>query len=222
MASITRRDLAGWAAAAAAVRSATARDLAPTAPAPKQHWQSIPAREVIQRRCFPNVELHAQDGRTVRLYDDLIRDKIMILNFMFATCNNVCPRVVSNLVKVQKLLGDRVGRDIFFYSFTLDPRHDTPQIMKKYAEMHGVGPGWTFLTGPAERMEMLRRRLGFTDPDPVVDRDRENHIGNIRYGNEPRLLWGACPGMSHAEFIVESLSWVDWPKGQSRSVTGNG
>jgi len=63
---------------------------------------------------------------------------------------------------------------------------------------------------------MLRRRLGFTDPDPEKDKDRETHIGNVRYGNEVRQLWGACPGMSRAEFIVESLSWVDWPKGHKK------
>jgi protein SCO1/2 len=189
-----------------------AKDLPLTAPPPARHWRSIPPREVIRQRYFPNVELHTQEGRTVRLYDDLIKDKIMIINFMYAICDNVCPRVVSNLVRVQKLLGDRAGKDVFFYSFTLDPRHDTPEVLATYAARHGVGPGWTFLTGPPDRMEMLRRRLGFTDPDPAVDQDRENHIGNIRYGNEPRLLWGACPGMSHAAFIVEALSWVGWPK----------
>ena len=67
-------------------------------------------------------------------------------------------------------------------------------------------------SGKTSLMEMLRRRLGFTDPDPERDKDKENHIGNVRYGNEPRLLWGACPGMSHAEVIVEAISWVDWPK----------
>ena len=139
---------------------------------------------------------------------------LMLINFMYTSCDRVCPRVTQNLAKVQRLLGSRMGHDIFFYSFTLDPTHDTPEVLKDYAKAHGVGPGWSFLTGPAGQMEMLRKRLGFTDPDPELDKDRESHIGNVRYGNEARLLWGACPGMSRAEFIVESLSWIDWPKGQ--------
>jgi protein SCO1/2 len=94
------------------------------------------------------------------------------------------------------------------YSFTLDPLRDTSKVLKEYAELHHVGPGWRFLTGTPDQMELLRRKLGFVDPDPKVDRDKESHIGNVRYGNEPRQLWGACPGMSRPEFIVESLSWV--------------
>ena len=68
-------------------------------------------------------------------------------------------------------------------------------FLEDYAEMHHVGPDGTFLP---ESMELLRRKLEF----------KESHIGNVRYGNEARLLWGACPGMSKPEFIVESLSWV--------------
>ena len=98
------------------------------------------------------------------------------------------------------------------YSFTLDPTHDTPDVLKEYAQMHHVGPGWQFLTGKPDEMEVLRRKLGFVDPDPALDKDKESHIGNVRYGNERRQLWGACPGMSKPEFIVESLSWVEWPK----------
>ena len=215
MAKITRRDSLGWlAAASAATLAAGAMSAEGQEPAPQQHWKQVSPREVIRSRYFPNVVLTTHDNQKVRFYDDLIENKVMLLNFMYASCENLCPRVTQNLVKVQKLLGDRMGKDVFIYSFTLDPAHDTPEVLKAYAEMHHVGPGWTFLTGAPDEMETLRRRLGFTDPDPKFDKDKETHIGNVRYGNEPRLLWGACPGMSHPEFIVESLSWVDWPKGQ--------
>src|SRR5947199_3833244 len=184
------------------------------APPVQRAWAEIAPREMIRQRYFPDVVLKTQENKHVQLYRDLIKDKVMLINFMYASCNGICPRVTQNLVKVQKLLGGRMGKDIFFYSFTLDPSHDTPKVLKEYAAMHRVGPGWSFLTGTADELEMLRRRLGFTDPDPVQDKDRETHIGNVRYGNEARLLWGACPGMSRAEFIVESLSWIDWPKDQ--------
>jgi protein SCO1/2 len=171
-------------------------------------WARIPPREVIRNRYFPNVTLTTHQGKQVRLYDDMIKDRIVLLNFIFASCDRICPRVTQNLVKVQKLLGRRVGHDIFFYSFTLDPVHDSPAVLNDFATVHGIGPGWSLLTGAQDVMEMLRRRLGFTDPDPIQDLNKESHIGNVRYGNEPRMLWGACPGMSHAEFIAESISWV--------------
>ena len=116
-----------------------------------------------------------------------------------------------NLVKVQKALGDRVGRDIFVYSFTLKPKRDTPAVLKAYAEMHGVKPGWSFVTGSPRDMELLRVKLGFVDPDPKIDKDKSQHIGNVRYGNEALQLWAACPGLANPQWIVESIGYVDWP-----------
>ena len=183
-----------------------------SAPEGKRHWAQTSSRDVIRERYFPNLVLINHENRKVHFYDDLIKDKVLLINFMYTSCDRICPRVTQNLVKVQKLLGDRVGRDIFMYSFTLDPAHDTPQVLKEYATEHHVGPGWQFLTGGVDTMESLRKKLGFVDPDPKVDKDKESHIGNVRYGNEALQLWGACPGMSNAAFIVESLSWVDRPK----------
>lgn len=166
------------------------------------------ARERTRQRYFPNVTLRTQDNKPVRFYRDLIKDKIVTINFFYAKCEEICPMVTANLVKVQKLLGDRVGREIFMYSITLKPEEDSPAALRHYAEMYKVKPGWTFLTGKPADIELLRRSLGFTNPDPKLDKDVTQHIGNIRYGNEPLILWAACPGMAHAEWIAESISWV--------------
>jgi protein SCO1/2 len=105
-----------------------------------------------------------------------------------------------------------MGRDIFMYSFTLKPQEDTPGKLAHYAHMHKVKPGWTFLTGTPADMELVRRKLGYVDPDPEVDKDKSNHLGVIKYGNEPFERWGGCPAMSKPSWIVKTLSWVDWPK----------
>ena len=166
------------------------------------------ARDRIKDRHLPNVRLRTHDNRAVRFYDDLVKGKIVVINFMYATCEGICPGLTMNLVKVQNLLGHRVGRDVFMYSITLEPERDTPAVLKAYARDHGAGPGWTFLTGRPADIERLRRSLGFVDPDPELDADKANHIGNIRYGNEPLMLWAACPGMADPAWIVESISWV--------------
>jgi protein SCO1 len=176
------------------------------------------ARDTIRRRHFPDVILRTQDNEPLRFYQDLIKDKVVTLNCFFAKCDEICPRVTANLVKVQKLLGDRVGREIFMNSITLKPKEDTPAVLKQFAKMHGVGPGWKFLTGRPEDIELLRRSLGFTDPDPRRDQDLNQHIGNVRYGNERRMLWAACPGLANARFIVESISWV-MPPNQNQRIT---
>jgi protein SCO1/2 len=169
-------------------------------------------REQIAAAHFPNVTLTTQDGRRVKFYDDLIKDKIVVINFMYAECTGVCPGVTANLARVQKLLGDRVGRDIFFYSITLKPELDSPQKLKAYSMMHRAGPGWLFLTGAPGDIELLRRSLGFTYPDAKEDADKSNHIGNLRYGNEALMQWAACPGLVRPGYIAESIGWVDWPK----------
>jgi protein SCO1/2 len=154
---------------------------------------------------FPNVRLTTQEGREVRFYDDLLKGKTVMINFMYAECERSCPRTTANLVSVQKALGQRVGRDVFMYSITLRPEHDTPAELKRYAEAHGAKPGWLFLTGKPADIELLRRKLGFVDPDPAVDADRSSHIGLIRFGNEPRQRWTACPALSSPQQIVRSV-----------------
>ena len=175
------------------------------------------ARERIRKRHFPNVLLTAHTGKQVRFYDDLIKDKIVVINFMYVKCDGVCPGITANLARLQNLLGARLGRDIFMYSFTLKPEEDSPEVLQRYASAYRVKKGWTFLTGTPDDMELLRRSLGFTDPDPRLDADKSNHIGNIRYGNEALQLWGSCPGLSKPSWMAESISWVDWPNGKGES-----
>lgn len=182
------------------------------APPPPKQWAQISARELIRRRYFPDVTLTTQDGKKVRLYEDLLKDKCVTMNFMYTRCQGICSPVTANLLKVQSFLHDRVGRDIFMYSFSLKPDEDSPDALKAYVKARKIGPGWTFLTGDPDDLELVRRRLGFTDPDPTRDADKTNHTGMVRYGNEGRQLWAASPGMSKAEAIAKSILWVAWPQ----------
>jgi protein SCO1/2 len=165
-------------------------------------------RDKIRQRYLPNVELQTQDGKTVHFYDDLVKDKIVTLNFFYAKCEGICPTVTANLARVQNILGEHVGQDVFMNSISLKPEHDTPAVLKEYAQMFKAKPGWTFLTGKPDDIELLRRSLGFTNLDPRLDKDKSQHIGNVRYGNEPLMLWAACPGMGSPEFLAKSISWV--------------
>jgi len=160
---------------------------------------------------FPNFALRTHENRVVRFYDDLIKGKIVIINMMYAQCEGICPAMTSNLVHVQAALADRIGRDIFMYSLTLQPEIDTPSALRDYAQMHGAGPGWLFLTGRRREMEVLRRKLGFFDPDPAVDQDRSQHLGFVRFGNEALDRWAACPALSNPAQIVRSILWTVGP-----------
>src|SRR5215510_6988917 len=118
---------------------------------------------------FPNLSLRTHQGRTVRFYDDLIAGRTVVINFMYAEGTGICPGMTSNLLRLQAALGQRVGREVFMYSLTLQPEHDTPEVLRRYVETHHIGPGWLFLTGARADIETLRHKLGFVDPDPAVD-----------------------------------------------------
>jgi protein SCO1/2 len=197
---ITRRAfLTGVTASAGAGAWATSDALGATEPAPRGPRAGY----------FPNFMLRTHEGKQVRFYDDLIRGKIVVINMMYADCTGICPAMTANLVKVQRALAPRVGRDIFMYSITLQPKDDTPAVLNTYVKHHGVGPGWQFLTGRPAEIEILRRRLGYVDPDPALDRDKANHTGVIRFGNEARDSWGACPALGSVEQIVKAILWMD-------------
>lgn len=169
------------------------------------------SREKLRKRYFPNFELTTHQGKKVRFYDDLIKDKLVVINFMYVKCEGVCMPVTMNLKRVQNLLKERVGRDIFMYSITLKPEEDTPEALERYVRAHKIKPGWTFLTGKPAEINALRRSLGFKDAKSRLDSDLTNHTGMVKYGNEPRQWWAMFPGEANAPWIVESILWMDGP-----------
>ena len=164
---------------------------------------------VVPHHRIPNVPVRTHDGRTVRFYDDLIRGRIVTVNFMYARCRNICPGMTQNLGAVQRALGARVGRDVFMYSITLKPEEDSPAVLRAYAAEHGVRPGWLFLTGAPDDVEALRRGLGFVDPDPALDADTSQHIGVVLYGNDALDRWAACPALTDPAEIATYIGWMD-------------
>jgi protein SCO1/2 len=139
-----------------------------------------------------NVPLITQDGQTVHFYDDLIKGKIVAVNFIYTSCLFSCPLETARLAQVQKLLGGRVGKDIFFYSISIDPDHDTPAVLKDYMAEFDVGPGWTFLTGNGADIDLLAVRLGLTDDPSITSgpgRDIDGHTPHLLIGNETTGQW---------------------------------
>ena len=162
-----------------------------------------PERANIAPR-FLDIELTDQDGHRVRLFDDLVKEQVVVLNFMYVTCSSACPRNTSNLAKVQKL----VGGGVRFISITLDAERDSPEVLAEYARAHRAGPGWSFLTGDKRQIEALRKSLGFYDPDPAIDADRTQHAGIVLYGNERLSRWSHMPALLSPEFMAAAVGRV--------------
>jgi len=111
-------------------------------------------------------------------------------------------------VQVQQAFGDRIGRELFLLSVTLDPGTDTPRVLKDYAELYGAGPGWTFLTGDEDQITELRHRLGAFDPDPVVDADKTQHASILVFGNDPKGRWCGLPGEMRTTSLLRLIERV--------------
>lgn len=168
---------------------------------------------------LPKVVLRNQDNQEVRLYEDLLKDRIFLINMLFVACpDGQCSLVTANLSRVQSLLGGRLGNDIFMYSISLDPVNDRPELLKAYSTHFNRQPGWSFLTGEkSDDIEQLRKALGYWDPDPKVDALKTSHTGVAVMGNEPLDRWVHCPTLAEPREIKRVLGYLDWPKGWSKS-----
>jgi protein SCO1/2 len=152
---------------------------------------------------FPNVPVTTQDGTTLHFYDDLIKGKAVAIDFIYTTCKDECPLETARLVQTQKLLGDRVGKDLFFYSITVDPRIDTPDVLKDYAEKFHVGPGWLFLTGDENDLRQIARKLGVSYSRDLLSSD--GHGTTLMLGDEPTGQWMQESAEDNPRFLAATM-----------------
>ena len=181
-----------------------ARTLSPSpaaadGPPPK----ASPGKEDSNARYFTNTELIDQDSKPRRFYDDLLRGKKVLVNFAFTSCKGACPTMTSNLVKVQKLLGARVGKEITMITVSVDPENDTPAALKRYTEQHGVGAGWYFLTGAPENVKTVLGRLGGLVQKP------DDHTTVLLIGNPVTGHWIKAQATSNPKDIVYIVDHLD-------------
>jgi protein SCO1/2 len=164
--------------------------------------QSIDTRQVVTtgavitpkqitawgKNYFPNSTLITQDGEKVKFFDDLIKDKVVAINFIFTSCEDSCPLETARLKRVKEILGERVGKDIFFYSISVDPKNDTPAVLKAYKKKFMIGPDWTFLTGNERDIIDIRKKLGLY-LEEIQNEDSNDHNLSLIIGNQATGRW---------------------------------
>jgi len=158
---------------------------------------------------FPNVPLITQDGATVRFYDDLLKGKAVAINLIYTTCTDECPLETARMVQVQRLLGDRVGKDLFFYSISIDPRRDTAEVLKEYAQKFGVGPGWLFLTGQENDIRLIAKKLGMSYSRNTTSTDGHGTV--LMLGDEPTGQWMQNSAEDNPRFLASTIeTFLGW------------
>ena len=149
---------------------------------------------------IPDTELLDQDGRKVRFYSDLVRGKVVAINFIFTTCTTVCPPLGATFARVQRELGERAGRDVHFISISVDPVTDTPERLKAWGAKFKAGPGWTFVTGAKPQVDELLRALAASTAR------REDHTPTVLIGNDARGQWTRAYGLTAPSRIVQIIN----------------
>lgn len=159
------------------------------------------------RKYFTDVELINQDGQPMRLYSDLLDGKTVVINTFFTTCTGACPATSRTLKKVQDWLGDRLGKDVFLISISVDPEHDTPPRIKEFGAQFGAKPGWIFLTGAKANVDLALAKLG-----SFVEK-RDDHVNLLFIGNEKTGLWKKAFSLAPAEELIPIVQSVVEDKG---------
>jgi protein SCO1/2 len=156
-------------------------------------------RERAARSYFTDRPLLTQDGQTVRFYTDLLKDKVVLIQFIYTQCKEACPLTTQQMADTQRVLGNRLGKDIYFLSLTVDPEQDTPERMKEYSHQFKAGKGWLFLTGRKEDVDTVTHKLGQTSA--VV----EGHPPIFILGNVRTAHWMKMQPFSTPSHIAEQL-----------------
>ena len=155
------------------------------------------------RGYLPNLPVVDQDGNTYSFYDDLIKGKKVIINFVFTTCTDICPLTTARMAQLQEKLGDMVGRDVEMYSITVDPEHDGPAELKRYADAFHIRPGWRFLTGKPADIQLIRDRLG------ERARIKSEHRHEMLLGNDAIGDWSKDSAYGDLDRVVMNVRAMD-------------
>ena len=158
--------------------------------------------EAPAQKYFTDTVLINQDGEKMRFYADLLKGKTVIIDSFFATCQGSCLPMNRNLEKVQEALGDRLGKDAYILSISVDPTVDTPPALKAYSKKLNARPGWYFLTGDKASVDFVLKKLG-----QFVD-NKQDHLNIFIIGNERTGLWKKAFGLAKSEELVKVVESV--------------
>ena len=117
--------------------------------------------EQSTRNYFTDLPLLDQEGKRVRFYSDVLKDRVVLISFIYTNCKDACPLIMQRLSQVKHQLGEVFGKQVFFILMSVDPVRDTPQALAKYAVQHKAeDPGWVLLTGEKANVDRILTKLG--------------------------------------------------------------
>lgn len=149
---------------------------------------------------IPDIAVYDQDGKRLKFYTDLVKGKVVAINFIFTTCTTICPPLTATFRRVQQELEKETGRDVHLISISVDPLVDTPERLRDFAAKFKAGAGWTFVTGDKIEIDSLLRALG------VAVTDKNDHTPIVLVGNDATGYWTRTYGLSRPAALVKVIT----------------
>jgi cytochrome oxidase Cu insertion factor (SCO1/SenC/PrrC family) len=149
---------------------------------------------------IPDAVVYDQNGKRHNFYTDLVKGRVVAINFIFTTCTTICPPLTATFRRVQQELGERAGRDIELISVSVDPTIDTPERLRDFAAKFKAGPGWTFVTGDKSEIDSLLQALG------VAVSNKNDHTPMVLVGNDVTGHWTRTYGLASPKTLVQVIT----------------
>lgn len=153
----------------------------------------------VPKLTIPDVEVLDQEGRKQKFHTDLVKGKIVVINFVFTTCRSMCPLLGNNFSKLQAALGERLNKDVFLISVSTDPEVDTPEKLKEWGAKYKAKEGWTLVTGNKDQLTPLLQV--FTGDGPR----KGYHTPGMYIVNDARNVHRPAYGFAAAEDVIKII-----------------
>ena len=148
------------------------------------------------RYSVPDIELVRQDGRSVRLRDEMDDGRPVVVNFIYTTCTTICPLMSQVIGQFQRQLGPDSSK-VHLISISIDPEEDTPPRLREYAQKFGAGPTWQHYTGTLQASINAQRAFG------VYRGDKMAHAAVTLMRPAPGAPWVRLDGFATASQVMQ-------------------
>lgn len=168
---------------------------------------AVPRAQEAQKQAaaqprIPDVNCLDQNGKKLRFNTDLVKGKVVVISFIYTSCTFLCTRIGESTARLQKALGDRVGRDVYLISVSTDPETDTPEKLKAWGTRLKAKDGWTMVTGEKSEMDQLLKVL----TGDVAG--TKTHSPVLLIGNEATNVWTESYAFESPARVIEQIDRV--------------
>lgn len=148
---------------------------------------------------IPDVIIRDQNGKSLNFYRDLVKGKVVAVNFVFTTCTAICPSLTATFRRVQQqLVENKVDAQLI--SVSVDPTIDTPERLHEFAAKFKAEPGWTFVTGNTSDIDAILNEFG------VGIANKNDHTPMVLIGNDETGYWTRAYGLSSPTSLVKLIT----------------